>query len=320
MSLCPSPRAWILHGALLAFLAPSYAQTPPAPKPPAPEKPADRPGDVVRLTEWPKLEGEAAKSAASDLERVRKAHTDEMGAQGRAGLVAAGAAAAPMVLTALGKEKDEAVREKLVGVLDEITQAAHTRLLAKELGSKSRDVRLYAMHRCALFPDAGLREQAEPILSKLVAAGDKADSDERYAAALLATSTGSTAGLGALHAAAVEGWNKRGVRIRAALEGVRGPEASGVLLAMFRDSDLPTPNSPLLPKEDRQRVVACLNLLAGCGDKAALPKAKAFLDSNDNTVRVAAINAVRGIAQNQPPVADLSAFEAVELAKKLKGA
>ena len=78
------------------------------------------------------------------------------------------------------------------------------------------------------------------------------------------------------------------------------------------------PDAPLLPKEDRTRVVACLNLLAGCGDKSALAKAKAFLDSNDNTVRVAAINAVLGIAQNKPPVANLSAFEAVELAKKLK--
>ena len=56
----------------------------------------------------------------------------------------------------------------------------------------------------------------------------------------------------------------------------------------------------------------------GNGDKSALAKAKSFLDSNDNTVRVAAINAVLGIAENKPPVANLSAFEAVELAKKLK--
>jgi hypothetical protein len=301
--LCASP---LLSSAVLA-------QNPPPKEQPAPveQKP--------RLEAWPVLKGDAQKIAETDVERVRKASTEEMGALGRDGLIKAGPGTAPLLLAALAKEKDEAVRGRLVAILDQVTGAEHTRLLAKEFGSKSRDVRLYVLNRCALFPDPQLRAQAEPLLARLVKDGDKADSDERYAAALCATSTGSTAGLIALHTAAIENWNKRGVQIRAALEGVRGPEATAVFIALLKDSDTPQKDSPLLPKEDRQRVVACLNVLAGCGDKSALPKVRAFLDSTDNTIRVAAINAVLGIAENKPPVANLSAFEAVELAKKLRG-
>ncbi len=302
---------FVLSAAAFTPLA-SAAQTPPPVEKPAPS------GQKPHLEAWPALTGEALKTAQTDVERLRKASTDEMGAQGREGLIKTGAGAAPLLLAVLGKEKEEVVRGRVVAVLDQITAAEHTRLLAAEFSSKSRDVRLYVLGRCALFPDPGLRAKAEPLLARLVKDGDKADSDERYAAALCATSTGSTAGLGALHTAAIENWNKRGVLIRAALEGVRGPEASAAISGMLKDSDSPMPKGPLLAKEDRQRVVACLNLLAGCGDKSALAKARAFLDSNDNTVRVAAINAVLGIAENKPPVANLSAFEAVELAKKLK--
>ncbi|HTF86805.1 MAG TPA: hypothetical protein VK843_00225 [Planctomycetota bacterium] len=309
-------RPWLFAFSLsLLPLVPASAQTPPAPPK---EQPAPAEAPKPRLEAWPTLPSDALKIAQTDVERVRKAATDEMAAAGRDGLIKAGAATAPLLLAALGKEKDEIVRGRIITVLDQVTGAEHTRLMAKEFGSKSRDVRMYVLNRCALYPDKELRSLTEPMLAKAVKDTAGVDSDERYAIAVCATSTGSTAGLLALHTAAVENWNKRGVQIRAALEGVRGPEASAIVLALLKESDVPKPNDPLQAKEDRQRVVACLNLLAGCGDKSALGKARAFLDSNDNTVRVAAINAVLGIAHNKPPVANLSAFEAVEMAKKLK--
>ena len=49
-----------------------------------------------------------------------------------------------------------------------------------------------------------------------------------------------------------------------------------------------------------------------------LLRVKPFLDSNDNSIRIAAINAVRGMADGEGPVADLPVFDAIELAKKLK--
>jgi hypothetical protein len=60
-------------------------------------------------------------------------------------------------------------------------------------------------------------------------------------------------------------------------------------------------------------------MLAGCGIKPdALPLVRPNLDSTDNSIRVAAINAMRGIVDGEPPIANLPVFEAIELAKKWK--
>jgi len=45
---------------------------------------------------------------------------------------------------------------------------------------------------------------------------------------------------------------------------------------------------------------------------------KRELDSTDNSIRIAAINAMRGIVDGDLPIANLPVFEAIELAKKWK--
>ena len=67
------------------------------------------------------------------------------------------------------------------------------------------------------------------------------------------------------------------------------------------------------------QTVAGLRLLAGCGDASALAAVGRHLDSSDNSIRIEAINACRGIVDGDPPLARLSAFEAIEVAKKWKG-
>ena len=59
---------------------------------------------------------------------------------------------------------------------------------------------------------------------------------------------------------------------------------------------------------------------AGGGEPAQQPEKTApvvglHLDSDDNQVRVAAINALRGIVDGQGPLEELSVFGAIELAK-----
>jgi hypothetical protein len=43
-----------------------------------------------------------------------------------------------------------------------------------------------------------------------------------------------------------------------------------------------------------------------------------LLDDTDNSIRVAAINAMRGIVDGELPITNLPVFEAIELAKKWK--
>jgi len=61
-----------------------------------------------------------------------------------------------------------------------------------------------------------------------------------------------------------------------------------------------------------------LRMLAGCGDASALPPIRKYLDDDDNQIRVAAINACRGIVDGDPPLEQLPVFEAIETAKKWK--
>jgi len=50
----------------------------------------------------------------------------------------------------------------------------------------------------------------------------------------------------------------------------------------------------------------------------AIAIVKPQLDNTDNSIRIAAINALRGIVDGDLPIANLPVFEAIELAKKWK--
>jgi HEAT repeat protein len=271
----------------------------------APVKAPTKP--VERLTAWPKPADE--EQVKTDIDRVVAAHVPEMATAGRDGLVAAGAAVVPYVLPRYGRERDEEARKRLFEVLVATTGAEHTRLLAKSFDDKQVLVRTFALWRAAQFPDPELKKPAEAAWARVAKLADKADPDERYAVALCAASTGSIAGLPALWDATTTSkeWDKKKGELRAALEGARGKEASAWVLAKLDD------------KADRKVKVAVLRMLAGCGDKDSAARVKPFLDDEDNSIRVAAINALRGIIDGKEPIENLSAFEAIEEAKKWKG-
>jgi hypothetical protein len=312
ISLMPSnPIPSLVALALLSPLAPAFRSQDPKPPAPAAEAPVAKPKEAVgeRLTAWPKLAPKDKDQVTLDIERLVKQRTPEMGVQAHAGLVGAGDAAVPMLLDRYGREKDEDALKRLREVLIEATHAEQTRLLAKEFDGKLPLTRTFVLWRVAAFPDPEVRPAAEASWARIQKLADKADPDERYAAALCCASTGSTAGLDALYEAAQKRWDKHGVEIRAALEGCRGPEACALALEKLNQAD---------QQKDRKLKVAALRLLAGCGEKSAAKRVRWFLDEEDNAVRIAAINALRGIVDGAPPEEQLSAFEAIETAKKWK--
>ncbi len=282
------------------------AQEPPKPEPaPAPKS------EVVRASEWPKLAADVLATVNSDIQRLRKAGTETMGEQAHAALVAAGAGVAPLLVPVLGKEKDPSALDRCTAVLDLITGAEHTRLMAVFFADKSSAVRAWALLRCAKFPDAGVAALAEEALVKAKAIRDKdpkaeGSAEELYAAALCTTATGSHKALPMLADYALAKWGKYGGEIRTALTAVRDDEATEFAGKWAADAD-------------RKKCVAGLNLLAGCGTKGkGVALVRPHLDNTDNSIRVAAINAMRGIVDNDPPIANLPVFEAIELAKKWK--
>ncbi len=265
--------------------------------------------EVVRLEEWPELDKEAKKSVPSDIARLRKARTPEMGAEAQEALLDVGAGVVPQLLPTLGKEKDADAIERIEAVLLGVTDASHTRLLAREFGHKQAAIRKWSLMRAASFPDSGIRAEAEKAVetARKNLAKKKADEDELYAASLAATSSGSLAGMEAISERAEAKWERYGAEIRTALEAVRGPEATGWVAG-------------LLEEAGDERIIAALHLLAGCGEKeSAVPHVRPFLDSEHSQVRVAAINALRGIVDGALPIQNLSAFDAIEMANEWKG-
>jgi HEAT repeat protein len=269
-----------------------------------PEKKTERfdPAKVTYLTAWPKPQSK--DQLVTDIERMVKATIPEMAEGGKQGVLAEGTAAVPFVLERYGKEKDEDVLQRLKTVLIEISKPEQTRLLAQDFDHRDVRHRTFALWRCAAFPDPSIKALSEAAWAKVQKQGEKADADERYAAALCATSSGSMQAFEVLFEYAQKGWAKRGVELRVALDAVRGAEASKVLLGKLGG--------------DRKARIAALKMLAGCGDKSVVGTLKPLLEDPDNEVRVVTINALRGIVDGDGPLEQLSSFEAIEMAKKWK--
>lgn len=265
---------------------------------------------IERLAAWPKLAPKDRDQVQQDIERLVKQRSPEMGDLARAGLIAAGPGAVPLLLDKYGREKDEDGQKRLREILVETTRADQTQLLAKEFDGQHARTRAFVLWRVAAFPDPSLRPAAEASWARIEKQGDKLEPEERYAAALCCASTGSTVGLEALYEAAQKRWDRHGVELRSALEGCRGSEATAFALEKLNEAD---------KAKDRKLKVAALRLLAGCGEKTAARRVGAFLEDEDNAVRIAAINALRGIVDGAPPEEQLSAFEAIETAKRWKG-
>ncbi|MBK7877690.1 MAG: hypothetical protein IPJ77_18550 [Planctomycetes bacterium] len=260
------------------------------------------PSKVTYLTAWPKP---AKKDQlVTDIDRLVKASIPEMAEGGHQGIVAEGTAAVPFLLERYGKEKDEDVLKRVRDVLIEITKPEQARLLAQEFAHRDLLHRTFALWRCSAWPDAQIKPLAEVAWAKVVKQGEKADADERYAAALCATASGSMAAFEAVFEIAQKSWPKKGAELRVALEAVRGADATKLLLARLGG--------------ERKPKIAALKMLAGCGDKSALGTLRPLLDDTDNEIRVVTINAFRGIVDGDAPLDQLSAFESIEMAKKWK--
>jgi hypothetical protein len=263
--------------------------------------------EVERLEAWPALDGSQKRAAKTELKRLRASSTPEMETEARAALVELGPGIVPLTAPVLGKEKDEETRERLVSVLDELVGARHTRLLAEHFDSKAAEERIWALTACARFPDAGVREQADAAWAAVTRAKekDRAAEGEELAAALALASSGSLDGLEPLFAEARDHWSRSGGALHVALGAARSPEATSAVLARSDGS--------------RKDLVAALRLLGACGDPETAPAGvRPHLDSSDGTVLLAAVNALRGIVDGEPPIERLSTFEAIELAGKWK--
>ncbi len=259
--------------------------------------------ELIRLEAWPEVDKDVVKT---DVERLRVARTEEMAEQADVALKQAGAGVVPYLLPKFGREKNEDAQERMLSVLDAVTDGRHTRLLAASFKHKSPQVRKWSLRRVALYPDEGVRKQAEKAYKAAIKRKRDLDKDEVYVAALCCASSGSFEGFDDVAKRAAKHWGKEGSAIHTALSALRSAEGTQRVAALIAD-------------KKRSKKVAGLRLIAACGEaQSATPLVRPFLDDNDNSLRVAAINALRGIVDGDPPLDKLSVFEAIERANKWK--
>lgn len=288
-----------------------WNQDPPAP-PEGPqeegpqEKDDEEKGDEEKdphLKQWPELENQAGTK--KEVQRLVKARTEEMGKDAAEKLAKIGAGAAPLLLSELGRARQKEAIQRIEATLIEITGAPHTRLLAEHFSDKKENVRRFALERVSHFPDPGTRKQAEAAYATSQDKKSRWEPVDRYLAALCCAAAGSEKSLDELIATARKDWGKRRADLSRVMPALRSDALSERLVAEVGTAD-------------RQDTVDCLRLLSLCGTKKSIPYVKPLLDSGDASIRVAAINACRGIITGEPPVGKLSAFEAIELAKEWK--
>ncbi|MEM9382952.1 MAG: hypothetical protein AAGB93_23590, partial [Planctomycetota bacterium] len=190
-----------------------------------------------------------------------------------------------------------------------------TRLLAAHLEETSDALRRYAVRRVAVLGDAGLRERADGLMEALEERAADPKARKKVApldldlAATLCLSTGSPRGLGrVIVLAEPESWVEWKTTLRPACSGARaaGDEVARAVAGA------------LLGAEEVSERVAALNLLAYAGTKDLARAVVPALDAEENQVKVAAINALRRMVDDDPPLDKLSTFDAIERANRWK--
>ena len=302
----------LLVGSLLSAPAISAASTA---WPSTAQETATADAAIEKAKAWPEPRDE--KALAKSVQKVRAARSDDMESAGRSEIEVEGAAAAPLLLRAIAKERKEDARTRLCEALNLVTEQKHTRLLAEFLEHKSPDMRVYIMRRIAVLGDQGLRERAEALLADVEAKATdprkakKLHEDEADRAAILVLSTGSPLGQDRCVAlAGSKAWTAWREPMRAA---ARQAKAAGTEVADGLQAILAKGANPSL--SDR---AAALRLIAYAGHEEHARSVLPSLDDTANHIKVAAVNALRMIVDGDDPLDKLSSFDAIGRANKWK--
>lgn len=268
------------------------------PTAPAPQSKPDAKKDAAA---WPKLEYSKSIELGKLIDELKKATAPEVAEHASEGIQEYGKEAMNLLYESLSRQK--AVPE------DEISEEAKRLIKVLNTIPKKEDGARLAVdctHRHTLIRRFALRKAGELNCSEALDAARKAMKDQddacRFEAALTCASLGTIDGFDILLKSARDEWPHTGQRIRAAIEKHRNADATQKAL-------------PGLKSKEWQDICASLRILGGWGVKECASAVGAHLGSTDNRIKEDAINALRGIVDNEQPIEKLSAFDLAEQAR-----
>jgi HEAT repeat protein len=247
---------------------------------------------------WPRLKF-VRKNITKDKIPLLVSKKQDKRKDARERILSYGAGTCPVLLDSLHDKTSPELAEELRSLLDELTTKQHAPLLAESFSSRNLTRSRWITQRLASFE---LREMAEFFRK----AAKHEDVAIRESAWFALARLGDLAAMPFLLEMAGKHWDERNLEIREVLPSFKGKDATKELATR------------LVTSKDVDEQIACLRLLAGCGTKDAVSPIASMLNSSNHHIRVATVNALRGIVDGQRPYANLTVFNAITEVKKWK--
>jgi len=261
------------------------------------KKPASQKKVKPTKPKWPKLKF-SKKSTARDKINLLVSKKPEEQKKARAKILSYGAGVAPVLLTAFHDRQKQAILDQLEPLLDELITKEFGPVLAFSNKDKNLIQTRFTLAKLDSFKDP----QYQTWFRKMTKRQEQGIQDAAwYALARI----GTPDALDFLIEKSRKSWNKEKEQILPVLEGLKGQEATDILL-------------DLLAKKELEDKLVALRLLHGIGTKKSAGKVAPYLNSGINVLRVESVNALLGIMDGKEPHDHLSVFESIEVVKKWK--
>lgn len=245
---------------------------------------------------WPKLSASEAAKARGWIRRLDVDDEDAI-ATVEHDLVALGAGVAREVVRELDAKDDES-RELAARVLDRVLEPQHAPLLEPLLEQREVHARRYASLRIARFH----AKDSEPALRDAL---EDEDADVAFHAALGLAGLGDLEQLDAVYERCNDDWREIGDVVTEVLAPLRSSEATAWV------------RKRLMSADDRGKVT-CLRLMRSLCTRELAGLIAIHLDSEQAAIKKEAINALRVVVDGDPPIENLSSFDAITMAQKWK--
>jgi hypothetical protein len=294
MTPIPTIRPWTLLLTALAAVGPAQeAPTKDATPAPAQAPAQDKDHADNKVKEWPALKPAdrdrvlvLAGQFRKDNEELRKAARDE--------LIAFGAGAAPLLFQRVN-DKDESINDDLFAVFDNILGPEHAGLMAVQARKNKVTLRTYLLRRLCEFVDPEMK----PTLQW---ATKDSEDDVVFYACLGLAALHDTDALLTLIELTRKTWASHKDLVAKVLPAARC-DACGRAVAEH------------IAKAEATVQAAGLRLLRYVAIPDHVLIIRGYLAAEDHGVKKEAVNAMR-VLHGEPPIENLSAFQAVEMAKE----
>jgi hypothetical protein len=277
---------------VLLAAASTSAMAPQAKPATPPEKPAGESAAREKLSEWPVLKDTDKERVKALVGQFRKPD-EKLHADAKRSLVQFGAGAAPVVMQ-LVADRDESINGHLFGVLDAVLDKPHAGLMAREAKKPRPELRRYLLLRMCRFGDPDLAPVFESTIT------DKDELTAFYAGLGLLALKRDTA-LPAVLAHCKKHWVEVAALVAEVLPPARSHECGAQVFAAIAKGDV----------ADQMTGLRLLRYLMVKEQGVIL---RTYLEASDHAVKREAVNAAR-VLHGEPPVDNLSVFQAIEQAK-----